>query len=76
MMEQDARPRAGFANLHSGGAGAPPGPTTGACQELADGGPLRFARGSEGAIDPEGVARSGLEAKRSGSWAKRGPAPR
>jgi len=32
------RPRARLVTSHSGGTGAPPGPTTGACQELADGG--------------------------------------
>ncbi len=30
-----------------GGAGAPPGGTTTPCEELADGGPLRLARGSK-----------------------------
>ena len=43
---------------HPGGAGAPPGTTTGPCQELADGGPPQSARGCERAIDPKGVARS------------------
>ena len=33
-----ARGRGGTLLAHSGGIGAPPGPTTGACQELADGG--------------------------------------
>ena len=31
-------PRARFVTSHSGCAGAPPGPITRACQELADGG--------------------------------------
>jgi len=30
------RPRVGFADRYSGGAGAPPVPTTRPCQELAD----------------------------------------
>jgi hypothetical protein len=45
MMEQGAAPARGRPTLLPlpGGAGAPPGPTTGACQELADGGPLRLS---------------------------------
>ena len=61
---------------HSGGAGAPPGTTTGPCQELADGGPPRSARGPERAVDPKGAANSGTKAEQSGPRAKRGPAPR
>jgi len=34
-VEQVRRPRACLASTHSGGAGAPPGTTRGACQELA-----------------------------------------
>ena len=33
-----ARGRGATYPAHSGGTGAPPGPITGACQELADGG--------------------------------------
>ena len=46
------------------------------CQELADGGPPRSARGPEGAVDPKGAANSGTTAEQSGPRAKRGPAPR
>jgi len=49
--------------LHSGGAGAPPGDTRVPCQELADGGPLRLARGSEGVVDPKGAASFEPEAR-------------
>ena len=52
---------------HPGGAGAPPGTTTGPCQELADGGPLRLARGLEGAVDPKGAASFEPEAGRNGT---------
>jgi len=48
------RPRASLVSLHSGGAGAPPGTTTGPCQELADGGPLTFEQSA-------GKARPGAE---------------
>ena len=51
-----ARGREGTLLAHSGGAGAPPGDTRAPCQELADGGPLRLARGSKGAVDPKGAA--------------------
>ena len=71
----DARGRGETYPAHPGGAGAPPGVTTDPCQELADGGPPRSARGSERAIDPKGVASSEPEAGRSGPRAKRGPAP-
>jgi hypothetical protein len=42
--------------LHSGGAGAPPGDITIPYQELADGGPLGFARGSKDAATQKGQA--------------------
>jgi len=70
-----ARGRGETYPAHPGGAGAPPGTTRGPCQELADGGPPRSARGCERAIDPKGVASAQPEAGRSGRRAKRGPAP-
>ncbi len=57
--------------LHPGGAGAPPGVTRDPCQELADGGPLRLARGSKEAVDPKGAASFEPEAE-----AKRTPKAR
>jgi len=42
---------------------APPGDITIPCEELADGGPSRSARGLEGAVDPKGAASSGPEAE-------------
>ena len=76
MVEQDAAPagRRRTLLLHPGGAGAPPGVTRDPCQELADGGPLRLARGSKGAVDPKGAASFEPEARRNGTR-KRGPAP-
>ena len=62
-----ARGREGTLLAHSGGAGAPPGDTTVPCQELADGGPLRLARGSEGTVDPKGAASFEPEARRNGT---------
>jgi len=48
----DAAPARGRRTLLPlpGGAGAPPGGTTAPCEELADGGPLRPARGSDRAM--------------------------
>ena len=58
MMEQDAAPAGGRRTLlpHSGGAGAPPGTTKSPCEELADGGPARLARGLESAVTQKGQA--------------------
>ena len=70
-----ARGRGETSPAHPGGAGAPPGTTTGPCQELADGGPQRLARGPDRAVDPEGAATFGPTAGQSGPWAKRSPAP-
>ncbi len=69
MMEPDAAPagRRRTLLLHPGGAGAPPGDTRIPCEELADGGPLRLARGSEGAVDPKGAASFEPEAGRNGT---------
>ena len=77
MMEPDAAPagRRRTLLLRSGGAGAPPGGTTTPCEELADGGPLRLARGFEKRGHPEGVSVSEPEAKPKRTVRKRGPAP-
>jgi hypothetical protein len=53
-----ARGRGATFPAHSGCAGAPPGPTTGACQELADGGGRAKPVACEGAVDPKGAASS------------------
>src|ERR1700722_19055031 len=75
MVGSDVAPAGGDGTYppHSGGAGAPPGGTRASCQELADGGPLRLARGSEGAVDPKSAASFEPEAGRNGPR-KRGPA--
>src|SRR5512141_2017317 len=45
--------------LHPGGAGAPPGDTRIPCEELADGGPSRLARGSKDAATQKGPPSPG-----------------
>src|SRR3989304_929653 len=64
MMEPDAAPAGGGRNVPPapGRRRAPPAGITTRCQELADGGPWRSARGPEGAVDPKGAASFGPKA--------------
>src|ERR1017187_6165080 len=50
-----------------GGAGAPPGGTTTPCEELADSGPLRLARGSKDTAAQKGPASKEPKAERNGA---------
>src|ERR1017187_4925403 len=72
------RPRAGDARSsrsragpglppRPGGAGAPPGGTTTPCEELADSGPLRLARGSKDTAAQKGPASKEPKAERNGA---------
>ncbi len=74
MMEQGAAPAGGVRKPRTpGGAGAPPGTTTGPCEELADGGPLRSARGPEAAVTQRRrELRAGGRTKRSAGKARPG----
>jgi len=56
------RPRAGLVTPHSGCVGAPPGTTTGPCEELADGGADEACETLGPSDDPKGVAKSEPEA--------------
>jgi hypothetical protein len=65
-MEPGAAPAGGGRNVPPapGRRRAPPGGITTPCEELADGGPLRSAGRSEGAVDPKGAASSEPKAER------------
>jgi hypothetical protein len=70
------RPRAwGTFLAHSGGIGAPPGPTTGACQELADGGRRAKSEVVKERLTQKAPWDRRPKTERSSPWAKRGPVP-
>jgi hypothetical protein len=69
QVGSDAAPAGGRRTLlpHSGGAGAQPGGTMTPCEELADGGPLRLARGSKDKAAQKAASVSEPEAGRNGA---------
>ena len=73
-MEQGAAPAGGDERTPKlpGGAGAPPGDTTVSCQELADGGAVRLARGARPAASARGPRSRG---RRRGETARQKARP-
>jgi hypothetical protein len=68
-----ARGRGATYPTRSGGAGAPPGDTTIPCEELADGWPLRLARGLSWPLAPaRGHAREPRQGETAGQKARPG----